>query len=277
MIAHEALLERVPGLRARLATLEHATMARMMMGIKKKWKVPTIPVVVHVVWRLPAENISDAQVKSQIAVLNKDFRKLNPDHAQTPAPFLGLVADAGIKFKLKEIVRKETTEESFGTDDAIKSSASGGSDPVDPKKNLNLWVGTLTGGLLGYAQFPGGPIPTDGVVILNTACGTVGTASAPFHKGRTATHEIGHWLNLRHIWGDTPDCSGGDGVDDTPNCEGPNTGEPTFPSITCTNGPHGDMFMNYMDYTDDKAMFMFTAGQVVRMRTALETARGALL
>ena len=277
MVAHEALLEKVPGLRARLARLEHATMANMMAGAKKKWVVPTIPVVVHVVWKDPAENISAAQVKSQIAVLNKDFRKLNPDHARTPAPFQGLVADAGVKFTLKKIVRKETNVASWGTDDKIKKAASGGSDPVRPVNTLNLWVGTLGGGLLGYAQFPGGPPATDGVVILNTAFGTVGTAAAPFDKGRTATHEIGHWLNLRHIWGDTPDCTGGDGVADTPNCEGPNTGEPTFPRVTCMNGPHGDMFMNYMDYVDDKAMFMFTAGQVVRMRTALETTRKAFL
>jgi hypothetical protein len=277
MMAHEALLEKVPGMRARLAQLEHATMASMMAGAKKKWVVPTIPVVVHVVWKEPAENISVAQVKSQIAVLNKDFRKLNPDHAQTPAPFKGLVADAGVKFSLKKIVRKETSVASWGTDDRIKKAASGGSDAVSPKTTLNLWVGTLGGGLLGYAQFPGGPLATDGVVILNTAFGTVGTAAAPFHKGRTATHEIGHWLNLRHIWGDTPDCTGGDGVADTPNCEGPNTGEPAFPHVTCMNGPHGDMFMNYMDYVDDKAMFMFTSGQVVRMQTALSTTRKAFL
>ena len=94
-------------------------------------------------------------------------------------------------------------------------------------------------------------------------------AAAPFDGGRTLTHEIGHWLNLRHIWGDTLDCSGGDRVPDTPNCEGPSTGRPTFPVITCSNGPHGGMFMNYMDYVDDAAMFMFTAGQVTRMNACL--------
>src|SRR5204863_5098353 len=95
----------------------------------------------------------------------------------------------------------------------------------------------------------------------------------PFAKGRTATDEIGHCFNLRHIWGDTPDCSGSDAVADTPNCAGPNTGMPVWPVVTCSNGPNGDMFMNYMDYTDDPGMFMFTSQQVLRMRTALETMR----
>ena len=125
----------------------------------------------------------------------------------------------------------------------------------------------LGGGLLGYAQFPGGPAATDGVVILHTAFGTTGTAAAPFNLGRTATHEIGHWLNLRHIWGDDGNgCTGDDFVADTPNAAGPNTGMPAFPHVTCGNGPNGDLFMNYMDYTDDAGMFMFTNGQVTRMQ-----------
>ena len=134
---------------------------------------------------------------------------------------------------------------------------------------LNLWVCTLGGGLLGYAQFPGGPARTDGVVILNTAFGTTGTATTPFDLGRTATHEVGHWLNLRHIWGDRNDCGGTDFVTDTPNAQLPNYGKPTFPHISCNNAPNGDMFMDYMDYVDDAAMVMFTAGQVERMNATL--------
>ena len=136
----------------------------------------------------------------------------------------------------------------------------------------------MTGGLLGYAQFPGGPVATDGVVINYLSFGTMGTAKAPYNKKAvTATHEIGHYFNLRHIWGDTPDCSGTDMAADTPNCAGPNYGSPNWPVVTCNNGPNGDMFMNYMDYTDDAAMFMFTAQQVIRMRAALETARSGLI
>ena len=151
----------------------------------------------------------------------------------------------------------------------MKRANRGGSTAWPTDAYLNIWVCTLGGGLLGYAQFPGGPKATDGVVILNTAFGTEGTAAAPFNLGRTLTHEVGHWLNLRHIWGDTLDCSGGDRVPDTPNCEGPNTGKPKFPTVSCSNGPNGDMFMNYMDYIDDAAMFMFTAGQVSRMNACL--------
>ena len=153
----------------------------------------------------------------------------------------------------------------------------GGSIAWPSDAYLNIWVCTLGAGLLGYAQFPGGRKATDGVVILNTAFGTEGTAAAPFNLGRTLTHEVGHWLNLRHIWGDTLDCSGGDRVADTPNCEGPNTGKPAFPKLSCTNGPNGDMFMNYMDYVDDDAMFMFTAGQVARMSACLAGPRKSFL
>ena len=275
MQAHFRLLEADPGFRARQAALEHATTARMARTVP--WKVATIPTVVHVVFNTEAENVSDAQVRSQIRVLNRDFRKRNPDRSKVPAVWAGLVADVGIKFKLSKITRTHTTETAFGADDSVKSSATGGVDPWPTNKYLNMWVCTLSGGLLGYAQFPGGPAATDGVVILNRGFGTVGTATAPFHLGRTTTHEVGHWLNLRHIWGDTEDCSGTDFVADTPNAEGPNFGKPTFPSISCSNGPNGDMFMNYMDYTDDDSMFMFSTQQGARMRAALVGPRKSLI
>lgn len=136
---------------------------------------------------------------------------------------------------------------------------------------------TLSNGLLEYAQFPGGPESTDGVVILNTAFGTVGTVKAPFNMGRAAVHSIGHYLNLRHTWGDASGCEGTDFVDDTPPQAGPNYGTPTFPHITCSNGPAGDMFMNFMDYCDDAVMIMFTKGQCQRMRETLEGPRKTLL
>ena len=158
----------------------------------------------------------------------------------------------------------------------MKKASTGGIAPTDTKKFLNLWVCALGGGLLGYAQFPAGPAATDGVVIHYRAFGTKGTAQAPYDKGRSATHEIGHYLNLRHIWGDTPDCSGSDMVADTPNAAGPNYGKPPFPTVTCNNGPNGDMFVNYMDYVDDDAMFMFTTQQVARMRATLEGPRRTL-
>ncbi len=276
MQAHFRLLEVDPGFRARQTALEHLT-ARRMMVAAAKWKVVTIPTVVHVVHHTEVENVSDAQIKSQIKVLNRDFRKKNPDRTKVPAVWSGLVADSGVKFKLAKITRTQTNRVEFDADDSVKSSGTGGVDPWPTNKYLNVWVCTLAGSLLGYAQFPAGPPATDGVVILNTAFGTVGTAASPFHLGRTATHEIGHWVNLRHIWADTEDCSGSDFVADTPNAEGPNLGKPTFPSISCGNGPNGDMFMNYMDYVDDDAMFMFSLGQVERMHAALEGPRKSFL
>ena len=278
MAAHMLLLERFPQFRANLMQLERATSKRREARFDlAAAPVVVIDTVVHVVHSRAAENISDAQIESQIAVLNADFRGANPDVKKVPAPWAGLASDAHISFRLAKVTRTATKVVGFTTDDGVKSAAGGGIAPVDTATTLNLWVCPLSGGLLGYAQFPGGPPATDGVVINTAAFGTTGTAQAPFDLGRTATHEVGHYLNLRHIWGDTPDCSGGDGVADTPNCEGPNYGSPVWPRITCNNGPNGDMFMNYMDYVDDAAMFMFTAQQVLRMRTALETARPGLL
>ena len=278
MAAHMMLLERFPAFRAAQMRLENATLRRRETGFDAaKVKLVTIKTVVNVVYKTTEQNISDAQIKSQFKAMNKDFRATNPDRNQAPTPWKGLVSDVRLQFKLVKVTRTKTTKSGFGVDDAVKKASTGGIAPFSPKTHLNLWVCPLTGGLLGYAQFPGGPEATDGVVINYRAFGTLGTAEVPFDKGRTATHEIGHYFNLRHIWGDTPDCSGSDMVADTPNCAGPNFGTPTWPVVTCNNGPNGDMFMNYMDYTDDKAMFMFTAQQVIRMQTALDTLRGGLI
>ncbi|MGV1004794.1 MAG: zinc metalloprotease [Candidatus Nanopelagicales bacterium] len=249
--------------------------------------ITVIPAVVHVVWNTPEQNISQAQIESQIAVLNRDFRMANSDVASTPAVFSPLCADARVQFELARtdpagnpttgIIRVRTAKTSFDADDTVKAAATGGSDPWPSGVHLNIWVCRLGGGLLGYAQFPGGPAATDGVVIRDSAFGDTGTATAPFDLGRTSTHEVGHWLNLHHIWGDDDSgCAGDDLVADTPNAAGPNTGTPTFPHITCNNGPNGDLFMNYMDYTDDAAMFMFTHGQVTRMQACLEEDRTSI-
>lgn len=287
MGAHFRLLEADPGFRSRQLNLENAVARRMLTGmVALKGGPKTIPVVVHVVYRIAAENISDAQIKSQIAALNKDYRATNPDKSKVPAVWKGLVTDVNVQFALATkdpkgkatsgITRTLTTRTSFGSNDSVKSAATGGVNAWPTNKYLNIWVCTLGGGLLGYAQFPGGPAGTDGVVILNTAFGTTGTATAPFNLGRSATHEIGHWLNLRHIWGDTEHCEGTDFVADTPNAQQPNFGKPTFPHITCKNGPNGDMFVNYMDYVDDAAMVMFTSGQVARMSATLAGPRSTL-
>jgi hypothetical protein len=241
--------------------------------------VYNIPVVVHVLYNTTAQNISDAQVQSQIDILNKDFQLNNADTTKIPAVFKSLTADCKIQFCLAKrdpngvattgIVRKSTTTSSFSSNDGVKYSSSGGDNAWNSSQYLNLWVCNLGGGLLGYAQFPGGAAATDGVVILYSAFGSTGTVSSPYNLGRTATHEVGHWLNLRHIWGDA-NC-GDDLVFDTPKQQTSNYGCPTYPHTTCSNGANGDMFMNYMDYVDDQCMQMFSIGQRDRIYAVLQS------
>ncbi|RYY89150.1 MAG: T9SS type A sorting domain-containing protein [Chitinophagaceae bacterium] len=249
--------------------------------------VYNIPVVVHVLWNNSTQNITDAQIQSQIAVLNNDFQLNNSDSGLVPAAFKSLVADCKVSFCMAQrdpsgnattgILRKQTTKTSFDADlDDAKSNSTGGDAAWDATKYLNLWVvpdikSGGQSGILGYAQFPGGPASTDGVVIGYKYFGTMGTAGAPFNKGRTATHEVGHWLNLRHIWGDEAGCSQDDLVGDTPLQGAENYGCPTFPKVdACTSG-NGVMFMNYMDYSDDACMMMFTNGQKTRMYGVLQS------
>ena len=288
MAVHERLLRTVPEYAAaRAASETRAWEVESLRAPVARTGVTVIPVVVHVVYKTNAQNISDAQIQSQIEALNRDFRKTNPDVASLPAVFQPLAADARIEFELATtdpqgnatngITRTQTNAAGFSDDDSVKSAATGGADAWPADKYLNLWVCQLTDNLLGYAQFPGGPAATDGVVILHTAFGTTGSAAAPFNLGRTATHEIGHWLNLRHIWGDDgTGCNGDDFVGDTPNQAGANTGMPAFPRVTCNNGPNGDLFMDYMDYTDDAGMFVFTSGQVARMQASLDSDRSTI-
>ena len=288
MEAHRELLSRSPEYARAREQIENAALAYERGELTAaRPGVTRIPVVVHVVWNTASQNISDAQIASQITVLNRDFRRTNPDVNNTPAPFLPLTADARVEFYLATvnpqgaptsgIQRRQTTVVSFSGNNAVKAQATGGLDAWPANRYLNIWACQLDGGLLGYAQFPGGPAATDGVVVRNTAFGTVGTAAPPFHLGRTATHEVGHWLNLNHIWGDDgTGCGGTDNVADTPNQGGSRVGAPIFPQVSCGNGPNGDMFMNYMDYVNDAAMFMFTAGQVARMQSCLDVARNQI-
>lgn len=289
MAVHERLLKEDPSYAKNRKIIEAFTQryVRRYLRAGLRTGVVHIPVVVHVVYNTAAQNISDAQIQSQIDVLNADYRRLNADAGLVPAVFQPVAADARIEFGLavrdpncqqtSGITRTQTTVTSFTFDDKVKHAAQGGHDAWPADRYLNLWVCRLGGGLLGYAQFPGGAAATDGVVITYTAFGTMGTAAAPFDRGRTATHEIGHWLNLRHIWGDAVGCATDDGVADTPVQDDEHYGCPAFPQVSCNNGPNGDMFMNYMDYTDDPCMYMFTAGQSSRMDACLAEARASLL
>ncbi|PTX43331.1 pregnancy-associated plasma protein-A [Christiangramia gaetbulicola] len=221
--------------------------------------VVNIPVVVHVVYSNAQQNISDQQINSQIDVLNADFRASNNDVNSIPSEFANDVADSEISFTLAAVNRYSNSTSQWGTNDAVKAQY----PPVNPSTTLNIWVANIGGGILGYAQFPGGPASTDGVVISPQYFGTTGYVSAPFDRGRTATHEVGHYLNLRHIWGDGR-CRQDDFVADTPDSDGPNYGCPSYPTVNCRST---DMTMNYMDYTNDACMYMFSEGQKARMRT----------
>lgn len=288
MEVHERIAKEDPGYMDRLSQIELQIQEYLKANPEADNLVVNIPVVVHVVYRTSSQNISTAQIQSQIDVLNRDFRKLNPDVSGTPSVFAGLAADCQINFCLATrdpngnptsgITRTSTRKTSFSTNDDVKRSSRGGKDPWPASSYLNIWVCNLSSGLLGYAQFPGGPAATDGVVIGYLYFGTTGTATYPFNLGRTATHEVGHWLNLRHIWGDDgTGCTGSDLVSDTPNQGGYNIGCPSFPKVSCSNGPNGDLFMNYMDYTDDRCMFMFTNGQSSRMNATLSGTRASIL
>jgi hypothetical protein len=286
--ANEVLEEQLaadPRLRKRMEDIEAYTQKVMKNPEAYRLRGDTIeiPVVVHVVYHTTAQNISNAQVQSQIDVLNEDFQNLNADRFNLPANSFENVRSTGlnVKFVLDQLpIHKYTKVTSWSTNDAVKNSKRGGDDAIDAAHNLNLWACNLGQGLLGYAQFPGGSLSTDGVVILYSAFGSRskypgGTYTSTYDLGRTATHEVGHWMNLRHIWGDDNGaCSGSDLVADTPNQGGENYGAPTYPHISCSNGPTGDMFMNYMDYTDDASMYMFSSNQKNRM-LAVFSASGA--
>ena len=232
----------------------------------------TIPVVVNIIEQYSGQ-VSTQQVNSQIAVLNQDFNANNPNANGVPAEFAGDIADCNISFTLHTVNRVVNTRSSWGTNDAMKDSNQGGIDVTDPSTYLNIWVCEIGGGILGYAQFPGGPEATDGVGIGTDYFGE-NNAGGVYGHGRTGTHEVGHWLNLRHIWGDGR-CNRDDFVSDTPTSDAPNYGCPSYPTVNCRSN---DMTMNYMDYVYDDCMYMFTNGQNTRMRTLFETggARAAM-
>jgi hypothetical protein len=252
----------------------------------------TIPVVVHIVLPNPSV-ITNTQVQSQIDVLNADYQGKNADSTRIPAAFKSRFGKSSLQFCLAKkdekgeptngIVRVQSTIQSDpGLQDPIKFTCLGGSNAWDPTKYLNIWVCDISGDFLGYAFSPSDPLT---IVPLNERgfvnnfrhFGKGGSAEAPFNLGRTATHEIGHFFDLIHIWGPN-NCDGGqncgdsDEVGDTPNQEGCNFGAPAAGQVItddCTTSAPGIMWMNFMDYVDDLAMVMYTQGQYDRMQAAI--------
>lgn len=285
----EAVKEN-PDIRKRRALIEARINRRIeleQMTFKGRSAPPvyTIPVVVHILYRTNAQNISNQRVYEQLQVLNEDYRRTNSDANNVPTDFAGIVADTEIEFCLATkdpnnnsttgITRTQTSVSNIGNGNAYYSTAAGGIDIWDPNKYLNIWVCELGGGLLGYTYTPGtAPNGADGVVIGYQYFGKTG-ASAPYNGGRTTTHEVGHWLNLEHIWGPgNGSCNQDDGVSDTPLQDQSYAVCPSHPSSSCGSP---DMFMNYMDYVNDNCMNSFTAGQKTRMRAAIDIARPGLL
>jgi Pregnancy-associated plasma protein-A len=258
-------LKADPSLRQRMDAIEEFTrrykenpqMDRLLTN-----GVIEIPVVFNVLYRSAAQNVSLAQLQSQIDVLNEDFAATNADYNLTSTYNSVKSGNIAVRFVLDAVNRRSTNTISWSTNDAMKKSAKGIA-PTSPTTKLNIWVCNMGGGILGYAQFPGGSSATDGVVLDDNATGRTGTAAAPFNKGRTATHEVGHWMNLRHIWGDAT--CGNDQVGDTPTHNTANYGCPGAGHLSTCSGTPVEMTMNYMDYTDDACMYMFSVGQSTRM------------
>ncbi len=249
--------------------------------------VVTIPV--HVIIVHPpgqavgtGSNLSMDHIESQITVLNEDFRRMNADAANMPPEFPG--DDSMIEFCLASVdpsgnptdgVTRYATNQNLSSNEFAIKSATG----WDRNQYLNIWVGPNLGGVLGWAYVPnpsGLPNPTlDGAVVATSTFGGPGYATgAPYNLGRTATHEIGHYLGLFHVWGNGGGgCGVDDNISDTPVQDAPNYGCPSHPHVSCGSN---DMFMNYMDYVNDACMNSFSTEQGDYMNLILSTSRSSL-
>jgi hypothetical protein len=305
-------LDQNPALQSQMQASEANANAWADAVANKASTIITIPTVVHVIHNLssPNQNIPDSVIFSQIDVLNEDFRRMNADAVNTRPIFDSIAADVEVQFCLAAmdtagntitgINRVATTETGFeigfGGMDDMKFTASGGADAWPRDEYLNMWVCNMTflgipGAILGFAQFPGDDASTDGVVIQYNFVGrTLDPVQSDSSLGRTTTHEVGHWLGLRHIWADDQDflgnatCDSSDFVDDTPNQEGQSNYDCNININSCSaEAPYWgttdppDMVENYMDYSADDCSNMFSVGQKTRMLSFLNTDRLPLL
>jgi Pregnancy-associated plasma protein-A/Secretion system C-terminal sorting domain len=282
-------------------------------------RIYTINVVFHVVYKNDAENISDQRIKDQIAIINESYRRKNADSVKTRNVFRPVAGDARIEFRLDRIIRIKTTtlfkpnllSPTNQIPNSVKKGAEGGSNAVDPDKFLNVWackieplelLGLQVGIILGFAYPPtglanwpeGSAAPSkelEGVVLDYRTIGKGDTAQvidAPGSgllrlKGKAMVHEVGHYLGLRHIWGDGSllgtSCNGEDGIADTPKASGQSQFDCDTTKNTCVDSgvDFPDMIENYMDYSNEDCQNMFTAGQINIMRNVLEGPRKLLV
>ncbi len=265
-----------------------------------------IPVVIHLIHGGQAvgtfPNISQVQVNSQITVLNQDYSGTGLNVGNVPSAFSTLISNTNVQFcmatknpqgstmtepgidRISYVTKSWSNPTSFTTTTNFRTFMDGTVKPNtiwDPTKYMNIWICDRSSqtGLLGYATFPAGSTltglsgtgtaTTDGFWCWTKSFGNTGTLDPTYNKGRTATHEIGHWLGLRHIWGDGTCAT--DYCTDTPPAQSSNFGCPTHPhkTGTCSGNTTGEMTMNFMDYTDDPCMYMFSPDQRTRIQTAM--------
>jgi Pregnancy-associated plasma protein-A/Secretion system C-terminal sorting domain len=283
--SHEVLAQQLaanPTMKARVEANERFIAEFTNRAQTRGGKQIIIPTVVHVV----SSSVTDAQVLSQIDALNRDFNRLNSDISKVPADFTKLAADCEIKFQLATrtpennatngIIRHTSSRTEWGGKDDVKKPSRGGFAPWNASKYLNIYVCPIGNGVLGYASFPGTPAELDGVVIDPIAFGTKGVARRPFNIGRTCVHEVAHWLNLYHIWGDSS--CGDDHCSDTPTQKEAHYGDIVNATFSnCKGTQTRDMSMNFMDYVNDASMVMFTNGQKTRMQAILNGERASIL
>lgn len=263
--------------------------AILTASVKLTAQPAIIPVVFHVVYQNATENIHDSLLQEQLDVLNEDLNAANTDLWKVPLAWQPIIGNMQITFVFASldpngnpttgIERQQTTAMSFTTNDNVKHLATGGLDAWPDTSYLNIWVCDLSAALNGYTQFPGGPSATDGIVLNYRVVGRGSPAQAPFNAGRTATHEFGHWLGLRHI-GPDASCADIDSIPDTPSYNSSVYG--TYPvgtvlSDACNQPAPGIMWMNFMMYVDDTAMVFFTLGQINKMTWYLNNMRTGFL